>query len=89
MSSIMNFNFYDKRNTQQKRKRSDCMKDNGNKRYDLLIDTIERYESFRYVDRSLSISWCCDSIAWLWKWRKISEEEKDSLCDRMIAIMQM
>ena len=58
-------------------------------RYSLLIDVIERYENFQYVDRALSISWCCDSISWLWKWRKITAEEKDSLCDRMIAIMKM
>lgn len=58
-------------------------------RYSLLMETIERYENFQYVDRALSISWCCDSISWLWKWRKITAEEKDSLCDRMIAIMKM
>lgn len=63
--------------------------DNVCKRYNLLIDTIERYENFKYVDRELSISWCCDSIVWLWKWRKITEEEKDSLCNRMISIMEM
>ena len=59
---------------------------NANKKYNLLINTIERYENCQYVD--LSIRWCCDSIAWLWKWRKITAEEKDSLCDRMIAIME-
>lgn len=59
----------------------------SNKRYNILLDTIEKYENFKYV--TLSIGWCCDSIEWLWKWRKISEEEMHSLCDRMIAIMQM
>lgn len=59
----------------------------NNTRYDLLIKTIERYERFQYVD--LDIEWCCNTITWLWKWRKISAEEKDSLCDRMIAIMQI
>lgn len=63
--------------------------DNVSKRYNLLMDTIERYEDFKYVDRALSISWCCDSIAWLWKWRKITENEMRSLCDRMINIMKM
>ena len=63
--------------------------ENGNKRYNLLINTIEKYESFQHVDRALNIDWCCDSITWLWKWRKITEEEKDSLCNRMIAIMKM
>lgn len=63
--------------------------ENGNKRYNLLINTIERYENFQYVDRALSIGWCCDSIDWLWKWRKITKEEMESLCDRMITIMKM
>lgn len=65
------------------------MKSNANRRYNLLIDTIERYENFKYVDRELSFSWCCDSIDWLWKWKKITAEEKDSLCNRMITIMQV
>lgn len=63
--------------------------DNVSKRYNLLMDTIERYEDFKYVDRVLSVGWCCDSIAWLWKWRKITKDEMESLCDRMINIMKM
>lgn len=59
------------------------------KRYNLLLDTIDRYENFKYVPRELSISWCNDSICWLWKWRKISREEMESLCERMIAVMAM
>ena len=67
------------------------MKKNNTKtmhRYNLLIDTIERYENFKYVSSGLDTGWCCDSIAWLWKWRKITKEEMESLCDRMIAIME-
>ena len=62
---------------------------NNNTRYNLLIDTIERYENFKYVPNTLSISWCCDSIDWLWKWRKITKQEMESLCDRMILIIEM
>lgn len=58
----------------------------NNKRYELLIETIERLEQGKYT--GLDVHWCCDSISWLWKWRKITEEQKDSLCDRMIAIME-
>lgn len=58
-------------------------------RYRLLIETIEKYENFKYVPRELSISWCNDSICWLWKWRKISREEMESLCERMVEIMKM
>ena len=58
-------------------------------RYHLLIDTIEKYENFKYVPSNLGFSWCCDTITWLWKWKKISEEEMESLCDRMVVIMNM
>lgn len=72
-----------------KKKSNKAKKSDRLYRYNLLIDTIERYENFKYVPRELSIDWCCDSIAWLWKWRKITAEEKDSLCERMISIMNM
>ena len=62
------------------------MKSNTNKRYNLLIQTIERLEHGKYT--ALDEGWCCDSIAWLWKWRKITEEEMESLCSRMISIME-
>lgn len=58
-------------------------------RYHLLIDTIEKYENSKYVPSNLGFSWCCDTITWLWKWGKISEEEMESLCDRMVVIMNM
>ena len=58
-------------------------------RYHLLIDTIEKYENFKYVPSNLNFGWCCDTITWLWKWKKISEEEMESLCDRMVVIMNM
>lgn len=61
-------------------------KANTNKRYNLLVETIERLERGQYT--GLDVFWCCDSIDWLWKWRKITEEEMHSLCDRVIAIME-
>ena len=63
------------------------MKSNANKRYNLLIDTIERLEHGKYTG-GLDYGWCCDSITWLWKWKKITKEEMESLCNRMIAIME-
>ena len=55
------------------------------KRYKTLIDGINRLERGLYT--TVNVGWCCDTIAWLWKWRKITESEMESLCDRMIAIM--
>lgn len=55
-------------------------------RYELLLDTIEKMEHGKYT--MVDAGWCCDTISWLWKWRKITEEEKNSLCDRMIAILE-
>jgi len=29
-----------------------------------------------------------DKISWMWKWRKITEEEKNSMVEQAISIMQ-
>lgn len=65
------------------------MKHNTNKeckRYDLLIETIDKLERDVWTG-SLDVHWCCNSITWLWKWKKITEEQKNSLCDRIIELM--
>ena len=54
-------------------------------RYKLLIQTLDRLE--RGMWTQVDIHWCCDTITWLWKWKKITEEEKDILCDRAIEIL--
>lgn len=56
-----------------------------NKRYALVLDTLDRLERGQYTG-SLDVYWCGDSIAWLWKWKKITAEEKDALCERVIAL---
>lgn len=53
-------------------------------RYKLLIDTIERLEQRKHT--SLDTLWCANTITWLWKWRKITKREMESLCDRIITI---
>lgn len=35
-----------------------------------------------------NISDLTDAISWMWKWRKITEEEKNSMVDQAISIMQ-
>lgn len=34
------------------------------------------------------IYWVCDRISWAWKWRKITEAQKDELADRAIKYME-
>ena len=33
------------------------------------------------------IDWICNRIGWCWKFRHITPEQKDELCDRAIAVM--
>ena len=56
-----------------------------NKRYALVLDILDALESGRYTG-NLDIYWCGNSISWLWKWKKITAEEKDILCERVIAL---
>lgn len=56
-------------------------------RYKLLIKTLDRLE--RGLWTAVDIHWCSDTITWLWKWRKITEEEMNVLCNRVIAILNV
>lgn len=35
-----------------------------------------------------SIHWITNRIDWCWKWKKITSEQKDELCDRVIWVME-
>lgn len=54
-------------------------------RHKLLLDTLDKLEQGKYT--GLDAHWCCTTIDWLWKWRKITEDELNSLCYRVIALM--
>lgn len=56
------------------------------KRYQLLLKTLDAIESGKYSD--LDIHWCSDTIWWLWKFRKITKEQCDDACNRVIAILE-
>lgn len=63
------------------------MKNNAdkiNKRHTLVLKTLDKLERGQYTG-SLDIHWVADSITWLWKWKKITREEMEALCDRVIA----
>lgn len=48
---------------------------------------LDRLENFKYATHD--IDWCCDRIAWCWKFRHISNEQKDELCDRAIHVLDL
>lgn len=60
-------------------------KQSENKEYFKLDKAIRDYEEFHYPEHK--ISWITNRISWAWKFRKISEKEKDSLIERIINIM--
>ena len=58
-----------------------------NKYYEQIDKAILSYEEYKsWHDKS--IEWICSRIDWCWKWRKITEEQKNELCDRIIAVME-
>ena len=52
--------------------------------YEKIDRILTQHEKGKYCERSL------DSVAnyidWAWKWRKITEAEKDEVCDRVCAL---
>lgn len=34
------------------------------------------------------MSWISDRIDWCWKWKKITKEQKDELCERTISLFK-
>ena len=54
--------------------------------YEKIDKALSQHERRGYYERSL------DSIAsyidWAWKWRKITAEQKDEVCDRIIALFE-
>lgn len=52
--------------------------------YQKIDRVLKQHEKLKYCERSL------DSIAsyidWAWKFRKITEAEKDEVCDRVCAL---
>lgn len=56
-------------------------------RYDILLDTLDKLERNKYTG-GLDTGWCSNTICWLWKWRKITKEEMESLCNRVIILIE-
>lgn len=58
-----------------------------NKFYDEIDKALRSYEDYKpYHDKK--IEWISNRITWCWKWRKITKEQMEELCDRVINILE-
>ena len=55
-------------------------------KYENLLDALDRLEKGKYT--ICSIDWCADCTDWLWKWRKISNEQMENCADRVIKLYE-
>ena len=51
---------------------------------DRAIECYEKHSSWT----PYSIDWICNRISWCWKWKKITEEQKNELVDRICKVME-
>ena len=56
-----------------------------NKYYEEINKALSSYEEYKAY-HPYKLEWITDRIDWCWKWRKITEEQKNELCDRVISI---
>ena len=54
------------------------------KEIDKALKPYENYNS--YPEKT--IIWICDRIDWAWKWRKITEDQKNEVCDRICILFE-
>lgn len=55
--------------------------------YNEIDKALQSYECYKpYHLRS--IEWICNRIDWCWKWKKITEQEKNELCNRVIVVLE-
>lgn len=58
-----------------------------NKFYDEIDKALQSYENYKpYHPRK--IEWITDRICWCWKWRKITKEQMEELCNRVIVVLE-
>lgn len=59
----------------------------GMTEYDRINRELSMHERGR-GSHTVGISWITDRIDWAWKFRKITSDQKDELCDRVIAHLE-
>ena len=58
-----------------------------NKFYNEIDEALQSYENYKpYHTRN--IEWISNRVSWCWKWRKITKEQMEELCDRMIKVLE-
>ena len=58
-----------------------------NKFYSEIDKALQSYEDYKpYHTRN--IEWISNRISWCWKWRKITREQMEELCDRVIKVLE-
>lgn len=55
--------------------------------YSEIDQALKSYENFKPY-HTHSIDWICNRIDWCWKWKKISEPQKNELCERAIKVLE-
>ena len=58
-----------------------------NKFYSEIDKALHSYENYKPYHQH-KIEWISDRISWCWKWRKITKEQMEELCDRMIKVLE-
>lgn len=58
-----------------------------NKFYNEIDKALQSYENYKpYHTRN--IEWISNRISWCWKWRKITKEQMEELCDIAIKVLE-
>jgi len=59
----------------------------NNKEYNKINEAVSRLERNKYPTHNSY--WCANRITWAWKFRKITEEQKNELTERMVEVFKM
>ena len=58
-----------------------------NKFYSEIDKALQSYETYKSY-HIYNIDWITNRISWCWKWKKITREQMEELCDRAIKVLE-
>lgn len=58
-----------------------------NKFYNEIDKALQSYENYKPY-HARKIEWITNRISWCWKWKKISKEQMEILCERATKILE-